>query len=240
MITLTSNILNKLNNVKYTRKTQTVRDLQGRKATLREFILPKIQMAGLVINNIKGIETHPFPWGSGSDEPPESAKNGVIGLGFVAKFNIIIDYKNAKLILIKGDGFPPGYDIFSWKKIPFTMSRGNVITSANRLNSSKKKLSLLWDTGVPFNFIKPASTTFGEIKSCTKIIVDKPGDNLKECNEIITTFIMGNYHFKNMNFHIDSMKGLPADGIIGEPFFKTHAVYINFSQRMLAINATKN
>lgn len=230
-ISLSPNILKNLKKVKYTGHTRTVRDSQGRKAILQEFILPDVQIANLKINNMKGIENHPFPWGS-PGVAPEDVKNGVIGLGIVTKFNMIIDYKNRKLILIKGNNYPSHYNIDSWQKIPFTMN-GNIVTNVKFGN---KQIKLLLDTGVQFNLIKPIPKVSGDIRPCPKNIADILGMDANHCKEITANVTKDKSRLNKMTFYITSLQGLPVDGVIGEPFFKNHIVYINFSKKILAVS----
>ncbi len=230
-ISLSPNILKNLKQVKYTGHVRTVRGSQGREAVLQEFILPEVQIANLKINNMKGIENHPFPWGS-RGEAPEDVKNGVIGLSMVTKFNMIIDYKNRKLILIKGNNYPSHYNIDSWQKIPFTMN-GNIVTDVKFGN---KQIKLLLDTGVQFNLIKPISKISGDIRTCSKNIADILGMDVNHCKEITANLTKNTSRFNKMTFYITSLQGLPVDGVIGEPFFKNHMVYINFSKHILAVS----
>ena len=216
--------------VKYTGKVRRVSDTVGRKATLKEFILPTIQLSNLKISPIKGVENNPFPWGSPGNPPPY-AKNGVIGVSLAAKFNVIIDYKNAKLILIKGNGYPPGYDVSQWQQFPFIMT-GNVITAAKLGN---KKINLLWDTGSQYNLIRPSTIKANKIKNCSQATASDIAVNANDCHKITATLTIGKHRFKNMTFYITPMKGLPADGIIGASFFESHTVYINFSRRIMAV-----
>ena len=150
------------------------------------------------------------------------------GLGLLEKFNIIIDYKNKKLILINGNDYPPEYNIATWPKINFLME-GNIVTP---IKFGDKTENLLWDTGAPFNFIKPEFKITGEIKSCTETDISEFGSN---CKKIFSNIVINDYHLGKHMFYIISMKGLPAEGVIGAPFFKNHIVYINFSQKILAV-----
>lgn len=208
------------------------RDTQGIIIIGKEFILPHLKLGDLILNNVQivvsDVEKNSIPGGRAPS--PKIAKNGLIGLGLVNQFNVIIDYKNAKLILINGDAYPPGYHIDSWRKISFVMDE-NIITSSQINN---KTIHLLWDTGAPYNWINPNKIS-GENILCPQSVIDELHVDSTHCNGIKTTLMMSNHPFKNNIFYINLMKGLPADGVIGEPFFKKHIVYINFTKKTLAI-----
>ncbi len=231
-LTINPSLLKKFNiKANYTGNSKQVSDSQGRRAIIKEFILSNIKIENLTLNNISGYETHPFPWGT-PGKAPEVAKNGVIGLGLISKYNVIVDYKNKKLILIQGNFILSEYDIHSWLHIPFIFN-GNIIT---RLANENNKINLLWDTGAPINLIQSKVKLFGEIKPCSKDAIYQLEMSQNKCTGIITNIAINNQSIKNIVFYPYPLKGLPADGIIGEPLFKNHIVYINFSTRLLSIS----
>lgn len=219
----------------YTGKMNNGKDARGVITTVREFILPQVELGGLVINNIKGVESaiDKNPSYGGGAPPPEDAKNGLIGLGFVGKYSIIIDYKHAKLILINGHGYPPGYAVGSWQKIHFMLD-GNVITDAK---ANGKEIKLLWDTGARFNMIKTTVKIPGETTRCLETVITELGLDRNICKGTIINMMIDSHYFGKEIFYTRPMQGVPVDGIIGEPFFKTHMVYINFAERIIAIKS---
>jgi len=197
--------------LRYTGTEKKLHDSQGRSAVVKEFVIPKIQLGNFILTNINGSEYHPFPWGA-PGPPPEEVTHGVIGLGLISHFNVIIDYQHEKLILIKNDHCPDEYSLRAWKQIHFIFNK-NIFTPV-RLNDKKNnRLILLWDTGAPFNFIKSG-------------ILNQSG---------IVDLIIDDQSLNHVMFTIQSMEGLPADGVVGAPFFRDHIVYIDFDKKILGI-----
>lgn len=210
--------------VNYTGKFQKAVDARGVKSIYKEFILPKAQLGNFIIKKIQCLEYS--PWGGKG-----ASKIGVVGLNLMARFNIIIDYKKSRIILIKGNDYPPNYNVNAWPKIPFLLE-DNIITTAR---VGFKTIKLLWDTGAILSFIKPTVKLPGKVKTCSK----KVTTYLNNCRKIyIEDFRMGNTNFGNIIFYAHSMPGLPinVDGLLGRNFFETHVIYINFTKKFLAIS----
>ncbi len=204
-------------------------DARGVRSSYEEFILPEIKLGDFILNDIKGIEYH--PWG-GEGAP----KNGIVGFDLIAQFNVIIDFSNSVVILVRGHDYPPGYDVGSWPKVPFIVS-GHMITAAN---VNGKDISLIWDTGTPVSSIKLQTIISGDVKKCSKIVLFKVAAGPDTCKEITANeFIMADHNFGPMIFYTRSMPGLPVDGMIGDDFFKTHIVYLDFVDKTVAITNAK-
>lgn len=200
-------------------------DARGVKSTYKVFLLPEIKLGDFVLNDIKGIEYH--PWG-GEGAP----KNGIVGFNLIARFNVVIDFSHSVVILVRGNGHPPGYDVGSWPKAPFIID-GHMIT---RAHVNGKAISLIWDTGTPVSSIKQQTIISGDVKKCSKTVLFKVAARPDTCREIAAPeFIMGDRNFGPMTFYTRSMPGLPVDGMIGDDFFKAHVVYIDFANKTVAI-----
>jgi hypothetical protein len=212
--------------VNYTGEVVPGVDARGVKSVSREFILPEAELGDFVANDVRGIEYH--AWG-GEGAP----KNGSLGFDLIAKFNVVIDFRNLKIFLIKGTGYPPGYDIDAWPKVPFTAD-GRMITDAT---VNDKVIRLLWDTATPASSIKTTTKISGNVQSCSETILFKLATNSSICKKITTTnFVIGGHDFGSMVFHTRSMPGLPVDGMVGDDFFEDHVVYLDFARRMVAIH----
>jgi hypothetical protein len=211
--------------VSYTGKVVHGEDARGVKSTYREFILPEVHLADFALENIRGIEYH--PWG-GRGAP----KNGIVGFDLIAKFNVVIDFSKSRIALIRGTTFPPGYDVAAWPKVPFTAD-GHMLTEAT---VNGRSIRLLWDTGTPVSSIKTTIKLAGDVQNCSRIVLFKLASNPRTCKKITTPdFVMHGHDFGHMIFHTRSMPGLPADGMVGDEFFQDHTVYIDFTNRIAAI-----
>lgn len=112
------------------------------------------------------------------------------------------------------------------------MKDDSLVTSTKVGN---KSLTFLWDTGAPLSVVQPAAKISGEVRDCSKTVLFKLASNPKDCKAITTNVMMNGYDFGHVTFYVYNMPGLPADGIIGDDFFKNHLVYIDFSKRILTI-----
>ncbi len=204
-------------------------DARGIKSTYKAFVLPQVELGDFVFNDVKGIEYH--PWG-GEGAP----KDGIVGFDLIARFNLVIDFSKSAVILVRGNNYPPGYDIGSWPKVPFAVN-GHMIASA-KVND--KTISLIWDTGTPVSSLKLQTIISGDVASCSKTILFKIAADPNTCKAIAAAeFIMGERDFGPMTFYTRSMPALPADGMIGDDFFRTHIVYIDFFDKTVAIAKAK-
>ncbi len=226
-LSLSTEILKKRHTkVKYTGKVDHITSAQGIKFSQKQFTLPKVRLGNFVISDVKGTErTRPVGGKGGS-------KNGIVGLSILSQYNLIINFRDKKVFLIKGNTYPPGYDIDTWKKIPFSMTYGNVVANA-RIHD--KKITLIWDTDAPLSLIKPSIKIAGKVTTCSKSVLFKLATTPTTCKAITTQFIMGKHTFGPLSFYTYPMPGLPTDGVIGDNFFNDYIVYINFSKKMMAI-----
>ncbi len=212
--------------VQYTGNDVHGTDARGVRTTYKEFILSQIKLGRFVINDVKGIEYH--AWG-GAGAP----KNGIVGYDLISKFNVIIDFPAAKIVLIDGGAAPPGYDIASWPRVPFN-TKGRMITEAK---IKDKTLSLLWDTGTPLSSVKLGDQIAGDVAACSTTVLFQLAETEATCRKITTAdFVMGEHDFGHITLHTRQMPGLPADGMIGDDFFRQYIVFIDFRDRMVALH----
>jgi len=231
-VTLSSYALGNLR-VEFTGKQNCFLSYDGNHCQ-QEFILPEVKIGTFVLHNVKGTLMTQL-WG-GRDKnflTTEASKNGVIGLGLLSKFNFLLDYPHAKLILLQPGNKPSNYPIQNWIVIPF---QKNLTT---KLKIDNNLLVLSWDTGAVPSIIKrmvaanfhqvmcPAKTSYGDIN----------------CRRINTTVFSTttNQELPNTWFMLaDIPAAAPFDGLIGSNFFRNNAVYFDFGEDEIYVKPLGN
>lgn len=229
-ISLSEYALNNIH-VRFTGKVICFKTVQGNLCQ-KEFIVPELRIGSFILKNVKGTLMRKL-WGydKGFDEgfrATESLRNGIIGLPLLSKFNVVIDYPDSKLVLIKKSHKPFNYDIKNWIPIKF---EGPLQT---HLNIDGKSLILRWDTGATPSVIKSSVIKNYKKQSCQI----EPPYILDNCSSIVTKSFTTNEGsklprtwFKIMN--IPSYA--PFDGLIGSNFFRENLVYCDFNDHYIYV-----
>ncbi len=74
------------------------------KDCLDEFIVPEVQPGAFTVKNVKGVVLDNSKlWGGNGQNFKETAasQNGLMGFPLLSKFNLLLDYPRAKLIIVK-------------------------------------------------------------------------------------------------------------------------------------------
>jgi hypothetical protein len=197
-------------NLKYTGRAKIVYDIKGNRSKCKEFIVPELCIGDFKLLNVIGYELHYSYF-------KERPLIGYIGSGLLRRFNLILDYSESKIVLIRKGGVPPkNYRINEWIKIPYKINRWEV-----ELNGIKYRLRLGWDTGCEISIVKPRSE-FVRKKDSRGIIR-------------VSNLWMNNHDFGPIEFAIMDFN-LPIDGVLGHNFFKSHKVYFDFEDDIIMIS----
>ena len=105
-ISLPPSVLNGID-ITYTGATKENHDFKGAKYDSRHYLIPKIRIGSLVLNQLPGYE-----FLSRYDD-----LGGLIGLAFLNQFNVLIDYPNRKFGLYRKDFYPDYLKSQGWTKV---------------------------------------------------------------------------------------------------------------------------
>jgi hypothetical protein len=195
--------------LEYTGKSITIYDIKGNRFKTKEFIVPELHLGDFKLLNVIGYE----------DWTPKDRlfanENGLIGSGILRRFKLIVDYPESRIVLVKEGGTPPkDYQVSNWIRLP------QITTWEAELDDTRYRLKLGWDTCASFSIIKPRRE-FVRKKDERRIV---KFSNLR----------INNHDFGPIEFAICDFN-LPIDGCLGYNFFKTHKVYFDFENDIVAI-----
>jgi hypothetical protein len=161
----------------------------------------------------------------------QSLKNGVIGLAFLQRFNLLINYPEKQVVLYKQE-VVPAINLKSWIRIPFSTKNGFIETDAS---IDRVKLRLAWDTGFAPSRLKPFNQFKKHIEVCPsnydifgKSLVCYTSRQISMSNVKIpnTVFLYTDLNLPNF---------VPIDGFIGTNFYYKHAVFFDFKNHVMYI-----
>ena len=207
--------------VKYTGKTSCFKAYDGEHCQ-KEFIVPKVKIGDFYVENVHGIVMKKL-WG-GRDknfkETPASL-NGVIGLALLSQFNLLLDYKHSKAILVKFGYEPFQYYVDKWIPIQSTQN----LTTHLKIND--KSVILLWDTGAnPSNIRKETVHDFKKIPCSHNRRYDSESCLRVEIKSFTTD---SNKKLPPTWFLIMKIPSYaPFDGLVGSNFYRNNLVYFDF------------
>lgn len=198
-----------------------------------EFIIPEVHLGSFVVKNVTGVKM--TKWWGGNDasfKATEASRNGLIGYPLLSKFNVLLDYPNAKLILIKPHAKPQHYSVDQWITIPF---QGHLLTKPN---FNHKPITLSWDTGALPSVIKASYVDKISKKPCpTAAPYAKENCSSVQPNSFSTT--EGKQLPGIWFMVVDNLPPItPFDGLVGTNFFANNPVYFDFDQKLIFVKPT--
>lgn len=225
-ITLSKELVKKLNlKMTPTHKKVCLHDDTGKETCLKVYTVPELKIGQTTMHNVS-CQLMDKLWGGHYDEGFvwfEAAKNGVIGLNLLRQFNVLVDYKNSRVILNKLGEYPQQYDVKNWIRVPFSNQYGMSISA--KINGADAKI--VFDTGSNSSIMKSTAKVFAEKKSCES-------NNDPSCYFETTTFMVGDKPLPKTKFSIQQ-DDFPFDGLIGSDFFKAHQVFFDFKNNLIFI-----
>lgn len=214
--------------VKFTGKKKCFKAFDGRHCQ-KEFIIPEVKLGTFTVKNVKGTLMEKL-WG-GNDanfKETEASRNGVIGFALLSKFNVLLDYPNAKVLLIKPTNQPFGFNFKRWVSMPFT---GHLNTA---LKINGKLINVSWDTGaIPSVIRKTVASNFKNVPC--------PGNapySRKDCMSVETLSFTTDKdeELPNTWFKITDIPAYaPFDALIGANFYKENLVYFDFKNHRIYV-----
>lgn len=218
--------------VKYTGKQICFNAMDGEHCQ-KEFIVPEVKIGKFVIKNVTGTVMSKL-WGGNEKgfQESEASRNGIIGLALLSKFNVLLDYSHAKVLLVKHDNMPLSYNIANWVSIPFEK---NLIT---HLTLNGKQLVFGWDTEAIPSVIKQSAVKEFQHSPCPK---GAPYSKANYLSVQTASFTMGNKKLPNTWFKVvDIPSCAPFDALINSNFIKENLVYFDFKNHNIYIKKLKN
>jgi hypothetical protein len=153
----------------------------------------------------------------------EAAKNGVIGIDLMRQFNVLLDYKNSRVILIKFGAYQNQYNVKSWIRVPVSPKTGIINAKINGADAA-----LVFDTGANASIMKATAKIPAAKKSCAS----KSNPSCKYFETM--TFMVAGKQLPRTKFFIQKDE-FPFDGLIGSNFLKEHEVFFDFKNNLAFI-----
>ncbi len=232
-VSLPPSVLSELD-VIYTGITKENRDFKGAKYDSRHYLIPKIRIGSLVLNQLPGYE-----FLSRYDD-----LGGLIGLAFLNQFNVLIDYPNRKFGLYRKDFYPGYLKSQGWTKVQLVPP----LSLPVKLKNYEETFTFCLDTGViavdkerhSYGTIRSESE-FGQLVQQKEIVEPDPTDT-----DILGKFSSNqlrtpcNYPLTLMDFMLVDYEYPKRDGFLGHNFFSKYSVFIDFTKDELHLRPHDN
>jgi hypothetical protein len=175
-----------------------------------------IELGGMMFSNVDGYIDTRVP-----TTQTAAAPRGVIGLGLLRSFKVILDYKHKSIAFIQSRPSGAGSDACTGTKVPFMPEwHGAPIAKAH---TDLGDLLLVWDTGAARAVIRKQS-------------VDDLHATVSNQMVSLPYVQFGDAGMGAMDFHVVDYAQLPGtDGFIGNDFLANHVVCIDFPGARLLI-----
>ena len=202
--------------VTWTGKSKTTFSAMGEAARAREYVLPEVELGGILFPDVKGYEDLLH------GKNRSVSRVGYLGLGLLRRFRVVIDYPARQLVLIWPDApMPEPYNIQDWPTIDFEAGKDGVVARA-KVNGIDRLF--VWDTGASHCVLKTGLQGAAPVRP----IEGHPF-------AAIESFRLAGEEFGPLDFAMLDFKMPKADGFVGYAFFVKHAVYIDFANRKLSV-----
>jgi hypothetical protein len=206
IMSIKPNLLSRISSRRTGHFTIATDAMKGKLDKLEHQLINDVRIGDLVLHNVEVMpETR--------SAVPE-AVDGLIGLGLLGRFTILIDYKSERIALYVAEYEPP--DAGSWHKVKVRATINEGFITDVRMGARSYKMLL--DTG---SWNKQNSNA---------IFVRK--QNLLELNQDSELFIdnasIGKYHLEPL-FEMPT----PFDGVLGWAFFSKYKAVLKLNRQLL-------
>lgn len=222
-VSLPLSVLSELD-VTYTGVTKENRDFKGQQYNSRHYLLPKVEIGSLVLNQLPGYEFF-----SRYDD-----LGGLIGLAFLNQFNVLIDYPNRKFGLYRKDFYPDYLKSQVWKNVQLVPP----LSLPVKLKDYEETFTFCLDTGVIA--VDKEKRSYGTIRSESglgKLIQQKESLDPDPTDADILGKFSSNqlrtscdYSLTPMDFMLVDYEYPKRDGFLGHNFFSKYSVFIDFTK----------
>ena len=232
-VSLPPTVLSELD-VIYTSVTKENHDFKGQKYNSQQYLIPKIRIGSLVLNQLAGYEFF-----SRYDDT-----HGLIGLAFLNQFNVLIDYPNRKFGLYRKDFYPDYLKSPIWTKVQLVPP----LSLPVKLKNYEETFTFCLDTGViavdkekhSYGTIRSESE-FGQLVQQKETVEPDPMDadilGKFSSNQLRTSC---NYPLIPMDFMLVDYEYPKRDGFLGHNFFSKYSVFIDFTKDELHLRPHDN
>ena len=175
-----------------------------------------IEIGGMSFSNVDGYIDVRVPTTQTATTP-----QGVIGMTLLRSFKVILDYKHKSITFIQNSRFAAGTDACSGTGVPFLAEwHGAPVAKAH---TALGDLILVWDTGAARGVIRRQAADDLHATVSDQIV------SLSHLN-------FGETDLGAMDFHVIDYSQFPGtDGFIGDDFFATHVVCVDFPGKQLLV-----
>ena len=201
-------------------RTRTLKTHSGR-IRYRPVLLPEARLGGVTFRNLACDQVD-------ADAHPSFAGRGIMGLALLRQFNVLIDYRGSRLVLLRQASFPAGFDSSSWRRIPLTVHPDGMMIGG-RPEGISKDLRWCLDTGAIaldpegkeyYNLMKPRH--FRGMAGAR----ERDGRVFAR----LRAFRSGAVGFHPLNFlAMDFSEPGGVDGFLGADFFMKNRVLVDFA-----------
>ena len=219
--------------VTYTGATKENYDFKGQRYDSRQYLLPKVEIGSLVLNQLPGYEFF-----SRYDD-----LGGLIGLAFLNQFNVLIDYPNRKFGLYRKDFYPDYLKSQGWTKVRLVPP----LSLPVKLKDHEETFIFCLDTGTiavdkekrSYGTIRSKSG-LGKLLQQNETLEPDPNDV-----EVLGKFSSNqfrtpcDYSLAPMDFMLVDYEYPKRDGFLGHNFFSKYSVFIDFTQDKLHLRPHK-
>ncbi|MFA7074947.1 MAG: retropepsin-like aspartic protease [Endomicrobiaceae bacterium] len=194
-------------------------DVNGQLYKSHSAQVSEIKIGNLSFNNITVFEEL---------RKTDDGSEGIIGNKLFDKFNILIDYKESRIILYSNISLPSFVDLNKWLKIPFKHEDIGIIIEGFS-EKQKKNFRFCLDSGAVA--VNEKGKAFDLLKS-TALVSIKQTDNEKTYSDNI---IINKKNIFPMNFYLFDFAKPDVDGFLGYAFLSEYKIFIDFKKELIYI-----
>lgn len=220
--------------VTYTGATKENHDFKGQQYDSRQYLLPKVEIGSLVLDQVPGYEFF-----SRYDD-----LGGLIGLAFLNQFNVLIDYPNRKFGLYRKDFYPDYLKSQGWTKVQLVPP----LSLPVKLKDYEETFTFCLDTGAIA--VDEKKHSYGTIRSASALSKLLQQNETLEPDpsdiEVLGKFSSNqfrtpcNYPLAPMDFMLVDYEYPKRDGFLGHNFFSKYSVFIDFTQDEIHLRPCNN
>ncbi len=231
---LQTSVLHYIKEKKFLEKLEVI-GVKGDVYSLQNFLVPSVTLGNIKLKQITAREEnddffinagvlHSAPLSEIRTQKKIKYIQGKLGRMFLSQWTCLFDYPNSKLLLSKNTkSLISLYPSEKFIVIPFLNQKGITVS----LNTDYGKKTFLLDTGANVSLLRKSQVS-------TKLAQEiHPG--LWKCK--VNTLEWDHQELGGSDFYLhDFCHEIPADGVLGIDFFKTHIVLIDFNDQLLYIS----
>lgn len=195
-------------------------DVNGQLYKSHSAQVSEIKIGNLSFNNITVFEEL---------RKTDDGSEGIIGNKLFDKFNILIDYKESRIILYSNISLPSFVDLNKWLKIPFKHEDIGIIIEAMS-EKQNKMMRLCLDSGAVA--VNEEGKSFNLLKA-DYLPTQNNADKAKTYSDGL---IINGINIGNMDFYLLDFTQPAVNGFLGYGFLSKYKIFIDFYGQFIYIN----